>query len=285
MRQLLTIITLLASTFCIAQQPPLPAGPTDSRPLPDIPSLLRSVKENQKNVEAIVRNYIFNRNEVEEELDGDGKVKKTTTSEYETFYLAGTEVSRLLSRNGKPLSPKEQDEEADKVQKRIKKAQERQAKRDAEPDEEKKDEFTIGTFLRVCRMVNPRREPFRGHEVIAFDFEPNTQYKTRSKIEEIAQKLSGTVWVDENDRQIVRLEARLLDNVKFAGFLASLHKGGSVMFEQQRVNEEVWLPSLADASISVRVLFKGKRAHVIERFSNYRKFRVDTVIKPVEPTQ
>jgi hypothetical protein len=259
------------------------ADAESGRPLPQIPALLQSVQENQKNIEQIVQNYISTRQQQEDELDGNGRVKKTTTTVYETFYVGRQQVSRLLSRNGKPLDEKEKQKEEEDVQKRIRKAQERQTKRESQTNEEReKNEFSVGMFLRVCRMVNPRREQFRGHEVIAFDFEPNPQYKTRNKTEEIAQKLNGTVWVDEDAKQIVRLESRLRDGVKFAGFLASLRKGAAIIFEQQRINEEVWLPSLVDVNLSVRVIFKGKSVHMIERYSDYRKFRVDTVIKPVE---
>lgn len=77
-----------------------------ARPIPDPALLMKSVLANQKQLEKSVLDYIFLRDAMEEELDSDGRVKKTTVSKYETFFAPGGSVSRLLSRNGKPLGRK-----------------------------------------------------------------------------------------------------------------------------------------------------------------------------------
>jgi hypothetical protein len=280
LKSALFVLPLLFSSLCFSQTTP---SATDN--LPDIPDLLRSLQANQKNVEQLVKDYICTNDEREDELDSDGAVKKSTTMQYEAFYVGRTQLRRTISRNGKPLDDKEQQKEQERVDKRIREAREKQAKLEA--DEKKDGSVTLGvsTFLRVSRFVNPRREDYKGHLLLAFDFEPNPQVKPSNKSEELAQKLSGTLWVDENAKQVARLDARLLNDVKFGGFLASVHKGAALTFEQQRINDEVWLPSFADLNLGFRVLFKGKREHVVTRYSNWRKFRVETVIKPVDPAQ
>jgi hypothetical protein len=53
--------------------------------------------------------------------------------------------------------------------------------------------------------------------------------------------------------------------------------GSSLVFEQALVNDEVWLPTYAEIDISGRVLLlKGVKQHQTVRFSDYRKFEVDT---------
>jgi hypothetical protein len=205
--------------------------------------------------------------------------------QYEAFYVGPTQIRRTLIRDGKPLDEKEQKKEQERVEKRIREEREKQAKR--ETGEKTDGNITLGvsTFLRVSRFINPRREQYKDHQLLAFDFEPNPAVRPANKSEELAQKLSGTLWVDENAKQVARLDARLLNDVKFGGFLASVHKGAALTFEQQRINDEVWLPSFADLNVGFRVLFKGKREHVVTRYTNWRKFRVETVITPVEPTQ
>jgi hypothetical protein len=278
-KSVIVLLPVLFSAFCYSQ-----GGPT-AEPLPDIPDLLRSLQANQKNVEQLIKDYICTNDEREDELDSDGSVKKSTTMQYDAFYVGRNQIRRTISRNGKPLDEKEQRKEQERVEKRIKEEREKQAK--IEAGEKKDGGITLGvsTFLRVSRFVNPRREEYKGHQLLAFDFEPNPQVKPSTKEEELAQKLSGTLWVDERAKQVARLDARLLNDVKFGGFLASVHKGAALTFEQQRINDEVWLPSFADFNVGFRVLFKGKREHVVTRYSNWRKFRVETVIKPVEPAQ
>lgn len=280
LRSTLFLIPAFLSTLCFSQ-----AAATTTEPLPEIPDLLRSLQANQKTVEQLIKDYICTNDEKVEELAADGSIKKTTTSQYDAFYVGRTQIRRTISRDGKPLDDKEQKKEQERVEKRMKEEREKQAK--IESGEKKEGNITLGvsTFLRVSRFVNPRREEYKGYRLLAFDFEPNLQVKPSNKSEELAQKLSGTLWVDESAKQVARLDARLLNDVKFGGFLASVHKGAALTFEQQRINDEVWLPSFADLNLGYRVLFKGKREHVITRYSNWRKFRVETLIKPVEPAQ
>src|SRR4029077_9809855 len=102
----------------------------------------------------------------------------------------------------------------------------------------------IETFLRTCQFVNPRRERFRGQDVLVFDFEANPEYKPRSLVEKIVQKLAGVVWIDENAHDVVRLEAYFAGDAKIAGgLLVTIQKGTSFVFEQTFLNNEVWLPT------------------------------------------
>jgi len=83
----------------------------------------------------------------------------------------------------------------------------------------------------------------------------------------------GVIWVDEQARDVVRLEARFSDNFKIGGgILASLSKGSNFVFEQTLVNNEVWLPSYAEAHASARLVFLKVKANQIDRFSDYKKF-------------
>ena len=61
--------------------------------------------------------------------------------------------------------------------------------------------------------------------------------------------------MDDEARQVVRLEAHLSDTFKLGGgLLASLRKGASRVIEQARTNDEVWLPSYVEAHFSARML-------------------------------
>ena len=83
------------------------------------------------------------------------------------------------------------------------------------------------------------------------------------------------MWVDEKDKQVARIEAVLFDNFKVGGgLLANLKKGASFTLEQERVNDEIWLPSSADINLSVKVLLvKGINVNQVIKSYNYQKFR------------
>jgi hypothetical protein len=62
-----------------------------------------------------------------------------------------------------------------------------------------------------------------------------------------------------------------------AGLVLSVRQGSSLVFEQTLVNDEVWLPSYAEVRIRARfLLLKSFHVDQIQRFTDYRRFLVDT---------
>jgi hypothetical protein len=58
--------------------------------------------------------------------------------------------------------------------------------------------------------------------------------------------------------------------------LAKLRKGASFVLEQERVNDEIWLPSVADINLSVRVLLvSGVNVNQRIESYDYRKFTTE----------
>ena len=248
------------------------------RPLPDIKQLFSDVQEHQKQIESLVDQYSCTENEEVRELDKKGQVKKTIVREYEDFYLGGRLVRREVKKDGKPLSPDEQKKEDSRVEKRIREYEKKKSA--AEEDAaKKKEKIDVSTFLRISNFTHPRWEEYRQHDVIVFDFAPNPDYRPRNKTEDLLHKLAGTLWVDDEARQVVRLEAHLSDTYKLAGgLLASIRKGASLVMEQAKTNEEIWLPSYVEAHFSARLLLLASAlGDYTSRFSDYKKFRVETV--------
>jgi hypothetical protein len=262
--------------------------------LPDLKALFKEIDDNQKAIDKLKENYAGTRSEEETEYDKTGKVTKRDLKEYSFFYLDGDEISTLTKKDGKPLSADEQKKENEKTQKEIEKIQKRDAKKEAKEEKAKeegkdnsKDEDDVGieTFLRACQFVNPRRERFRGQDVLVFDFEPNPDFKPRKLVEKVVHQLAGVVWVDEKAHDVARLEAYFVGDFKFAGGLvANLQKGTSFAFEQAFVNNEVWLPTYEEAHIGVRVfLVKGFKVNAITRYSDYKRFNVESVASVGKP--
>ena len=260
--------------------------------LPDLKALFKEIDDNQKAIDRIKENYTGTRSEEEIEFESDGKVKKHDAHEYTFFYLNGREVSTLVKKDGKPLSDEEQKKENEKTQKRIDELQKREAKKEAkeqkareEGKSDEKEEPGIEIFLRACQFVNPRHERFRGQDVLVFDFEPNPDFKAHKLAEKFAQKLAGVVWIDEKARDVARLEAYFIGDMKIGGgLLATLQKGASFVFEQAFVNNEVWLPTYEEAHLGARVLLvKGIKINEVTRYSDYKKFNVETLSTIAKP--
>jgi hypothetical protein len=255
------------------------------KPLPDIATLFHDVEAHQKQLDSIRRNYMYRSAELEEELDGDGKVKHTKREEREIFFVGRRQVSRLLKKDGVELSAAEQKKEQERVDKEVKELQKKEVKRQQKEDEGKHadNEITVETLLRICRFTDPRRISFNGRDTIVFEFSGNPDFKAHGMAENAMKKLSGKVWIDEVGREVVRMEVQFDEAFKIAGGLfASVHKGSHFAFEQALVNDEVWLPTYEEANVVARVLvFKGIREHSVSHFSDYRKFRVASKVDVV----
>jgi hypothetical protein len=255
--------------------------------LPDLKKLFEQLDANQKQIDKIKENYAGTRLEEETEYDKSGKLTKKEAKEYAFFYLDGEEISTLVKKDGKVLSESEQKKENEQTQKRIEEVQKQNKKKEAKEekakeegkDEKDKDDPGIEVFLRTSQFVNPRRERFRGQDVLVFDFEPNPEYKPKNMVERLVKELAGVVWVDEKANDVARLEAYFVGDFHLGGgILASVQKGTSFVFEQAYLNNEVWLPTYEEAHVGARVLLvKGFKLNAITRYSDYKRFNVETL--------
>jgi hypothetical protein len=256
--------------------------------LPDLKVLFKEIDDHQKAIDKLKENYAGTRTEEETEYDKSGKVTKREVKEFTFFYLDGDEISTLISKDSKPLNEEELKKENEKAQKEVREREAKKAKKEAKANEAgKKDDEDPGieVFLRVCQFVNPRRERFRGQDVLVFDFEPNPEYKAHKLVEKVVQQLAGVVWIDEKAHDVARLEAYFVGDFKFAGgVLAELQKGTSFIFEQAFVNNEVWLPTYQEAHVGVRfLLVKGIKINAVTRYSDYKRFNIESIDRGGKP--
>src|ERR1700720_1890009 len=179
-----------------------------SRPLPDIKSLLLVVAKNQKAIEELQKQYTCHVVAEEEKFDSKEQITSRTVKEYDVFNCGGDEIRHLVKDDSKPLTAEQQHKEDERFNKEFSEFQKKQAELANDPKkQEKEDErqqAQISDFLRAESFTNPRRERFRGQDVIVFDFGPNPDYKPRKLVESIVQKLVGVVWIDEQARDVAR---------------------------------------------------------------------------------
>ncbi|HEX8128797.1 MAG TPA: hypothetical protein VF527_06810 [Pyrinomonadaceae bacterium] len=272
----------------------------------NIAELLRAVARNQEQLDRRVSDYTFTRTETEREIDDKGVVKKEKTAVREIYPVAGGgSVAKLISEDGVPLSPERAAKEEKRVgealeklardnQKRMEReARERaeraeRARKRGETGDVKEDEDVgIGVFLRACEFVSPRRERFQERDAIVFDFRPRPNFKPANRGESFVAKLTGVVWIDPLDKQVMRLEARLSEGFKVGGGLvASVRPGSAIVLEQTRLEDGVWLPRFEQINASAKIfLFAGFRLDAIREYSNYKRFSTNVGDAKVEPPQ
>jgi hypothetical protein len=284
--------------------------------LPDIPALLKEVGKNEDEIDRLLEKYTYTQTVTERELDQKGQMKVKGSETFELTFHKGARIRRLVAKNGKPLSPKEEADAQKDVEKRIREIEKREAEKErkereaaqkatknsnantngdpdgdqpkgaqpegAQPEgvqeDERKDRPSIADVLRASKLVNPRRELFRSRDVIVFDFEPLPGYKPQKNYEKLFGKMAGAIWIDPIDKQVARVEARLVEAYKIGGgVLASLKVGANFTLEQERVNQEIWLPTRAEINLGVRVLLlKGININHTITYGDYKRFSVES---------
>jgi hypothetical protein len=248
-----------------AQQPASP-------PLPAIPQLMHEVEEHQKALEKVIENYTYNSLQTTQDLDANGHVKKTETTEQEVFFVHGRHIARLVKKDGKPLDDHDQQKETERITKLVEKAER------PEPEQPKEaQDLNVRRILEIIDVRNPRRESYHGRPTIVFDVMGRKDAKTHSLGEEAFKKLQGTVWIDEADRQVAHADISFSDNFHVAGGLvANVEKGSHFSFEQAPVNGEIWLPTGAEGTVQMRFLMvKNMHQHFIERDYGFQRFHAE----------
>jgi hypothetical protein len=256
------------------------------RPLPNIALLMLDVEARQREAEKVEKDYIFHSVATGQEVDGHGAVKKTEVNEYDVFWIDGVPVRKLVKKDGKPLTDKEAQKESERIDKEAQKAKERREKEDAkgkETDPLGHDEVTVSRLLELGSFTNPRRIQWNGRETIVVDYSGDPNAKTRNSFESVIRDMTGTVWIDEADRAIAKVQGQFVNNFKIGGgLLVSIQKGTSFSMEQARVNEEVWLPARVEGHGEARALLFFKfNGNVTVVDSDYRKFKTSSTVLPV----
>jgi hypothetical protein len=263
-------VFVLFPVILAAQQPV-----QEATPIPDIRQLMLQVMDHQKQLEKVRENYTYHSSNTVQDIDSSGKVTKTESEESEVFFINSHRIERTVAKDGKPLSDRDQKKEQERIDKLVAKAQ---STPPGTPLENRDESISITRILDIMQVTNPRREIFRGRSTIVFDFAGRHDAKTHGLAEDASKKIAGTLWVDEKDRQVARMEAHFTDNFHVAGgLLANVQKGSSFYFDQAPVNGEIWFPTEAEGHVEARVLLlKGIRQHFVEHDSKYERFSVET---------
>jgi len=256
----------------------------------DIPTLLKEVEANQKELDERVSNYAFTEKRTEHKIDDKGIVKEEKVTVYEIYPMpGGGAILKIISENGVPISAEraaKQDKkiaedvakyEAERQKREQKKKEEAEKNKGQEKKKEAGDDVSVAVFLRACEFVSPRRERLRDREAVVFDFRPRAGFQPKTTAESIVTKLTGVIWIDPVDKEVIRLEAKLAQGYKVGGGLvASIRPGSAFAFEQTRMADGVWLPRYAQINFAAKILlFKGIEANETHEFSDYRRFNAE----------
>ena len=193
-------------------------------------------------------------------------------------------MQKLIVKDGKPLDPKEIHKEDERIDKEVRDARERRTKNEARgkaTDPNGEEEVTVSRILELGAFSNARRESRDGRDTIAVDYRGDPKAKTRNRAEAVFRDLTGTVWIDEQDHEVVALDGVFAQSFKIAGgLLADIHEGTRFSLTQRKINNDAWMPVEAQASGSARLLFFSVHGSVHVANTDFRRFKATSTILP-----
>ncbi|HLK20989.1 MAG TPA: hypothetical protein VKT81_18690 [Bryobacteraceae bacterium] len=231
-----------------------------------------------------MQNYTWVAHNTERHLDSKGNTKSVESEAWETLILYGELHRRIIERNGKPLPPDEQRKRQEKLDRAVAKLEretpEQRQRRLAEIEKERrKDREFLREIPDLYDFQLEGDAKIDGHDAWKISATPKPDAKPKSSDGKALLKIRGKIWIDKAEYQWVRLEAETTGVISFGLFLARLNPGAKLVFEQTRVNDEVWLPKREFTSGSGRLGLVVKLALEQElTWSDYRKFQVESKV-------
>ena len=113
-------------------------------------------------------------------------------------------------------------------------------------------------------------ERHRGRLVYVLDLLPNPKHQVENRIvDRILNQLNFKVWIDQSEYEVARLEAQLVDGVRFFGGIAGSLREMSIAVSQTRLAENHWVDSSVDAFFNARILLRSMHFGVASRSSQF----------------
>ena len=220
----------------------------------------------------------------ERHFDTHNRVTSEHSEKWESFILDGQPFQRTLEREGKPLLPNEQRKQEQRLDKSTAKleAESAQEKQRRAEDFQKQRRRERAFLLELPDAFDLRLEGTQqidGQDAWVISGTPKRGYRARTRDGAALAKIRGKIWIEKAGYEWVRVEAETTATISFGWFLARLNPGAKLVLEQQRINDEVWLPKREFVSGSGRIGLVKRLAEDEEiTWSDYKKFRVESKI-------
>lgn len=226
--------------------PVLCAAPPDAKQI-----VARSVANTQADWNAAPQ-YDFTERDL---ITPDGR----NTRKYRVLMIDGSPYNELIGTNGRPL-PKEQAEaEARKLQREVAKRQHetrsQRQKRVAEYERERRqDNELLKTMIEGFSFRLAGEATVDGRRCFVLQGTPKPGFQPTSRETEVLKGMRGTMWIDEQQYQWVKVQAEVFRPVTFGLFIARVRPGTQFTLEQQPVQGNLWLPSHFSMRVKATVL-------------------------------
>jgi len=212
-----------------------------AQPAPTLPDHETFVRETRNNLAKSQREqYRFSYKERRTELHTNpfGRLGSGGTVVYAVTPTEGGNVivRRLIERDGKPVTdgPVQKTDLTERAERPTKKS-------------------GLEDSVEMLQFALDRRETVGGRNKIIVTFKPKPDAKPETSEGRIAKLFTGSVWVDEDRREVERIEATAIDDISIGmGLIARLNEGTKATLTREPIDGSIWLPT------SIRFVGQGR---------------------------
>lgn len=255
-----------------------PSGHAQERPLPDLPTLLRASREHLRDDWRLDHRYAYTERRTEYARGSDGREQVKSVKVFEVAPSAtGRPYRRLVEVNGRRRSAEElarDDREHDRrVAERDRETPaERQRRLDRQAERDREEQATWDDLSRVYSFSIAGRERIDGQLLVVVDFQPRPDAQPQSDNGRRMTKVRGRAWISEDDQQVARIDAHVLDDISIGwGLIGKLYAGATASYVRRKVDGREWLPAQLSYEASGRALIRRFTVHQVIDYLDYRK--------------
>ena len=247
----------------------LPAGEVSPAPgvapVPTVEALISNVIARvawvkQQNVAG---QYTYTRTRTMEDFDDQGRLKDSQEKTFRFFPLNGFPFARLISVNGKPLSAKELKAEQEREQKaRTVAAAGGRPALAAEVAPKKEYALTPDMFDRF-RFTVTGREQINGRDAWRVTFAPRGKDLPINGLKDrVINNLSGRIWIDAEEYELVRSELMLTAPVSLVGGIVGTLRKFDYSLHRVRAEGGAWFVGRSQVQIEGREVVRNRHVRV-----------------------
>lgn len=235
----------------------------------------RAIEVEQSNYELLAR-YGFRERVKKIDFDKHGQPVKVDVKTFRVMIIEGGPYWRLVSRNGSPLSPAEEESERIKLEQAI-------AARRRETEKQRRERLrkssktrrqnreAIEEIPRAFLFELTGEETVRSRPAWVIAFTPRPGYRPKHFRARLFTKMSGRLWVDQETGHWVRVSAGLTGTVSFGWFLLRIYPLSKVEAEARLLDSGIWAIDRLWYIAALRAgLVKYMHWEQEHRYSDYR---------------
>jgi hypothetical protein len=271
----LTVLILGMNLCALAQQTLTPQ---------ELNEFFKQVTSNQRRMNAQMGEYTAAFKSTMRFYDDKGKLKNETVRSGESYQSWQRNLEIMLMKDGQDLSGGKVEKEREKAVKALTKDAEervRQAEQRAKQEGPEygtdwgKSRISVFDIIRYSKVTKLRRDQWQEREMIVVDFQPIPNATIPEKNLSALAHLNSTLWIDAQDRVIIRTEMRPVTGGRGDGI--------AYLEESVRLPDGLWLARYMRFNMAAQPeIFNGQNREWIYERSNHQKFTAQIVDESID---